>query len=72
LAASFNFHRAGLPSSAPSPPHTEGNSDRNNQGGYQHPILDLNAKDVESLNKHMQGVSSDRAEGETAPGLEQP
>jgi hypothetical protein len=36
-------------------PRGEGYESRNNQSRYRHPILDLYAKDAESLNEYMQG-----------------
>ena len=36
-------------------PYPKGNGKHNDQGTNQHPILDVNAKDAESLNKHMHG-----------------
>ena len=37
---------------------TGDDGDRNNQSGYQHPILNVDAQDAESFNKMLQGSSS--------------
>jgi hypothetical protein len=42
---------------------TNGDSDRHNQSGGWHPILDVKSKDAESLNQQRNGSTSGRAEG---------
>jgi hypothetical protein len=36
-------------------PHGDDDGKHNNCGGHNHPILEMHAKDLESLDKHIQG-----------------